>query len=531
MSFFDVVFWYRAKGVLPNDGLIVLLSDLVRHSSPNGVKTRILVSSRHRDGLLRALKVNGVDLDSIHVRSFDVAPAFLQLASIMYERRSRVGSSSILSKLKRRTKWRLARWGRGLSSVVASVTLPTAIVASILLLPIAAAFVVLGVLCCLVAAPFLITGMIVAKLRHKTEIIKRLPGARRAKRYVEGFSRHTADLSFSTEARRLGKAISSLKDVQAVYAPFAFCGEVLQNVKQPKLVVFPDLVPWEYPTRFAGHYRFEEKKYISLAVQSADALVCYSQHVADQQLRKYFEREVHGKPVHVIPQGFFNDPKQPSGSASARFKFKNEFSHYCSYIPDYDLAEIDYVVYPSVDRSHKNTITLVRAVEWLVRRKHRNLKVVSTTHWLSPELRDFITDRKFFLDCLFAPSLPEAELKVLIRHAKLVVHPSLAEGGDVFNFSRGVSAGVPSLLSDIPMVREMFDRYGISQSVYGRWLFDPRNYMALADLIDESIFHREALIQEQAHVLKQLESYDFGAMAERYFAAYRTLIREQVEHV
>ena len=248
-------------------------------------------------------------------------------------------------------------------------------------------------------------------------------------------------------------------------------------------------------------------------------IIVSSSATVDRQLLKLFAEEARDKPVHVVPQGFFPAATGPA-TTSGQIRFVNKFADWCAYIPDYRLDEISYVVYPSVDRPHKNTLTLLRAIELLLRQRQMNIKFVSTSYTQSPEVRAFIIGKRLFLDALYTPTLDAAALDSLIAHAQLVVHPSLAEGGDVFNFSRAVAAGVPALLADIPVTREMFDRWHVPEATYRPWLFDATDPEALADLIARSIADRAGIAARQREVHLQLAKYDYTAMASRYYEIY-----------
>src|SRR5581483_4882075 len=83
--------------------------------------------------------------------------------------------------------------------------------------------------------------------------------------------------------------------------------------------------------------------------------------------------------------------------------------------------------------------------------------------------------------------------------------------------------GVPVLMADIPMSREMFDRYDVPASTYRAWLFDPRDHRSLAEMIEHVLEHRQEIYQQQAKVVERLRSYDFTRMAQAYHDAYRRL--------
>lgn len=325
------------------------------------------------------------------------------------------------------------------------------------------------------------------------------------------------DAAFDLEAQRLGKRIQRNSEIASIFVPFSFIGKPLNVIRKPKVIVFPDAVHGVFPTRYYGHVNDQVTGRIRDSIDIADEIICYSKHVAVSQLLHFFGEQAADKPIQVIPQGFFHELAVPDCDDDRKLRFVNRFPEWCSYLPSYELREVPYIVYPSVDRPHKNFMTLLRAVELLIRRHHVNIKLVTTSHAVNPDCANFIVRNRLFMDILYAPELNQADLAFLIRNARLVVHASLAEGGDIFNFSRGVVSDVPVLMSDIPVVREMFERWNIPESTFASWLFPATDSEALALAIKKALVDRSALLEQQREAYKQLSKYDYKAMAAAYY--------------
>ena len=521
MKRYDIIFSLKTTNVAPNEGLVVLLCDLIKGLHGLGVQTRIFTSVRHDASLRQCFIDNKVANSAYEIRAFAVSPAVTAFFGERAQKRKR----------EIREKKRLHRFLHGSRPIIrfiATLGVWQSIVLSLLILPLFVSMVFL----ILLLTPVLVA--LNSKNCRKVRLVKK-----RTKRRVRSWRDRLAssnlwiemlDYAFEVEATRLIAQVNRHSDVRAVLISFLFVGRPLATLQAASIVVFPDIVTMRYPTRYKG--QFTEKDYFRIAqsVACADRLICYSDHVATEHLRKHFSDHIGNKQVDVIPQGFFPIGAKTSSLYTNTIFFKNWFPEYCGFIPGYRMEDIVYVVYPSVDRAHKNMLVLLRAAEHLLRRKYTNIKIVTTSHCISQSTYEFIVEKRLFLDVLFTPSLDEGALNFLISEAALVVHPSLSEGGDVFNFSRAVSNGVPALLANIPVVREMFERYGVSSSVYGPWTFQPTDHLELAELISRSLQERRALYEAQVEVMKSLMSYDYAAMARRYLQVYEEAASQGPTH-
>ena len=497
MRVFNIAFFIRTFGFGNSEGLLVLLADLIKGLRAIGVTVRIFTSHRLQKPLVDALAANDVPATAYELVTFRVAPFLVTLAA----RRS-------LPRQPRQPLWR-----RGFAQLME---------AGIHLLPRLGpvgfwVFAVSVAVLALVFLPVLVVlAVAVAVAPRLRSFAGRVVKASRrgALASAPDYPRRLMDAAFEVEETRLASKISELK-LAAIYLPSAFYGALVEGIACPKLVVFPDAVSLTYPTRFARWEVLHAVAGIRRSLKAADAVVCYSEYTRNNELRRRFGAEVAGKDVRVIPHGFY--ASKTSAEGAPRLQFKNFFPEYCAFIPNYDLAHIDYVVFPTVDRPHKNLVSAIRAVCELTRRRYANLKVLFTTEAIGDDTRDLIVRERMFHDALFAPHLEEEDFNYVIRHARALINPTFSEGGFPFNFSRAVALGTPAVMSDIPVVREMFGRLDIAPSTYAPWLFDPTDHRALANKIESVLVAREKVCAAQLGVVQAASGYTISDMARRYF--------------
>jgi len=319
----------------------------------------------------------------------------------------------------------------------------------------------------------------------------------------------------------LAAAIDKASNISSILLLTGFDGDLCANIrKKSKVIVFPDATPLLLPTRFPGS-EFADILLRSMrkSVKFADGIICYSNFVRDHQLKNHFSTECGNLPIKVIPQGFFAGNElgeiNKSDAGGLNKYIRNYFPEYGD-LPRVHFNEFLAIIYPTVDRPHKNTLTLLRAFERLLRQKGRNVKLIMTSPGGTLETMNYIRERKLHRDVLFMPAVPIAVLNQLLGRATVMVHPSLLEGGDIFNFSRAVSHNTPALLSDILVAREMFERNSVSESVYEDWLFEPTDHQALAEKIDSILCDRWNPLAAQRVIMDHLSSYTFAKMAQTY---------------
>lgn len=537
---FTIVYMWRQSRLGVSEGLNVLLTDLIRGLSEAGVPVRVLTTTRHASGLQDVLNKNNIPVGSIEIIKLVRGAPFLALKGFLQERRKLIPKrehGGIIATVKRIVRQRAEQflgWALDLTVFNALLKLPVTfcllagfagifggmLLISVLLL--AALSLLVGAVGVVVLPLFASVCIALRKPpRQVMQRVMRLTGPRSLARVLKSSWVAILERLYRAESERMGRAIDRASGIPAVFIPSAFEGYLCASVrKKRKIIVFPDVTPLLFPTRFPGS-QLSDLLLSSMkqSVSHADGLVCYSEFIRDTQLRKIFKESSAGKPVDIIPQGFFSDDDFSNAKTCSELELggyvANYFPEYGS-MPRVFFGEFSFIIYPTVDRPHKNTLTLLKAFEMLLRERGRNVKLVLTSPGGTTETMDFIRQRKLHRDVLFMPAVPIVVLNQLLEHASVMVHPSLAEGGDIFNFSRAVSHDSAALLSDIPVAREMFERHGLDSAVYGDWLFEATDQCQLADKIDEILCGRWQPLSEQKVALEKLATYRFSNMARKY---------------
>lgn len=530
---FHIAYTSRASVLHPSEGLNVLLSDLIKPLTDDGVQVTVHTTDRHHQSLQAALRANGVRESQATVKAHRVGSVLLNVLGRTKrgkpKRRGLWSPVAVVTRTARATVYGMGKvvgWLFDMTSLSSVYKIP-------LLLTLATLAVVVG----LMLAPVVLAGALVAAfiLVFVRAVLKTLRGLRarpfRGRATLRLLARRAFKLRrglredlYRREQIRLAEAINKQRRAQFVFVPWSFDGALIARLRPKTIVVFPDAVTTLFPLRFPGEGWQALLDGIKLALSHADGIVCYSNFVRDVQLPRFLSNRAVPPSVAVIPQGYFPLPDHPIARAEAVQRLNGERVRAVNLFRDLMAAPVTpefdsfrYILYPTIDRPHKNVVVILRALQILIREKYQNVKLVLTTPALTSDAHTYIHDERLHRDVIVMPSVPIGVLDDLFAAASVMVHSSLAEGGDIFNFSRAVSQNCPALLSDIPVVREMFDRDAIPEEVFRDWLFDPMDSRVLAQHIERALMDKNGLLASQQSTLRVLGQYDFAAMAKRYF--------------
>ena len=331
---------------------------------------------------------------------------------------------------------------------------------------------------------------------------------------------------YTREIARLIQQINQQQSVRHWLVPTPFWPEA-NRIEHSKSIVCPDLVLQEFPLRFADPTAEPIYARILDTLHHAQHLICYSQYTKDQQLVAGVG--VPADQIDVIGHGcvelgdFIKLGKtRPDRHEQQQIalEFLRAYQRtYLSENPYWNRFAWDkqkYVLYSSQARGQKNILSLLRSIEILRHRQGDPVRLVLTCE-RSPgsELDLFVSEHRLDAWVLFAPGVSNQVLSSLYCWASLAVNPTLFEGGFPFTFTEAYSVGTPSLLSDIPMVREKIH----DDSLRNTMLFDPLNPQDLADKIQWGLMHREQLAQSQRGLFEAFPTWT--AVAQRYSESLR----------
>lgn len=524
---FSIVYIWRPSRLGVTEGLNVLLTELIKGLVAQGVQVRIFTTGRHVASLRNVLRINGVDEKAVDVRVLTAGSRAMDTAQVPASKRSRLAP---LVKGLRQLGLRRDHFDRALSwlldygplSFLPKLILAT-VVAAVLLLTSPLIILLLGALVFKRMLRYAIA-------RSKPLAARWLPGlARRYRRYREyligdDLSIRMQEQFYRRECVAFAKQLLRQDGADRLFFAAAFDGVLIEALQNRKTIVtFPDAVTAAFPSRYPSTpHTSMLMRNIARSVRAASGVICYSEFSRDTQLAPILKGRTPQPVVAVIPQGFHIETETDDPPEDLNSFVRNYFPQFGD-VARLQFGTFPYVLYPSVDRPHKNALTLVRAIEHLLRKKYFPIKLIMTSPGPSADTQAYLARRKLHRDIIFMPGLPVNVLNRVISNAAVVVHPSLAEGGDIFNFSRAVSNSCPALLGDIPVAREMFDRHGVPAAQYSPWLFDPFDHQALADRISTAIAARGDLLARQSRVFSKVSGYRFEDMARRYYDFYMSV--------
>lgn len=331
---------------------------------------------------------------------------------------------------------------------------------------------------------------------------------------------------YAKEMAGLIKRINQQQVVGHWLVPTPFWPECCK-IEHSKVVVCPDLVLQEFPLRFADPSAEPIYERILNTLQESQRLVCYSSYVQQQQLVRGVG--LAKDQIQVIGHGRVElRGSLALGSSSTTSEFEKEVA--LENLRVYQKTHLsgnpfwsrfawdrqDYVFYSSQARGQKNILSLVRAIEILRQRRENSVRLVLTCGRVQgSELDLFVSEHRLDAWVLFASGVSNQVLASFYSRAALAVNPTLFEGGFPFTFTEAYSVGTPSLLSDIPMVREKVEQ----EELIDRMLFDPLDPEDLANKIRWGIQNREELLRLQHELYESFPEWQ--SVAQQYSDALR----------
>ena len=313
------------------------------------------------------------------------------------------------------------------------------------------------------------------------------------------------------EAQALNRQINLRSDIQAWYAPTAFWPQ-FNEISAPRLICVPDVVLAELPVGFAlinGERFFNTFEAVEETIRTGTHFVTYSETIKYNVLVDRYQ--ITPDRITIVPHG----ASRMDGSIAIAGAADHERSvdAYCAFlfrtalakdigIPDASRFEgTKFIFYASQIRPNKNVLTLIRAYDYLLRRRYISQKLVLTgnPHTI-PEIADYVRRHDLWNDVLFLHELSEQELAACYRLADLAVNPSLSEGGCPFTLTEALSVGTPVVMARIAVAEEVVTDPGLQDLM----LFDPYSWMDVAKKIEWALANKSILLERQMPLYQDL---------------------------
>lgn len=329
------------------------------------------------------------------------------------------------------------------------------------------------------------------------------------------------------------------QDVDVWFVPGVFWPEVVE-LKGTCVINVPDVVTLEFPELCSDDDSFSmSTKTCCETIRKGTKFITYCNYIKESVVRNRFGKDNvvaiphsnHDLSYYVTIPDFVQERLNASKDFSKAFAssiLNSQLPMHCLYAPSYRLSfgEVEYIFYASQNRPYKNILSLLRAYEYLLRKKNISAKLFLTGNLdISKETWDFVTENKLQMDVLCFYNVDAQTLAALYKCAALVVNPTFYEGGFPFTFGEGMSVGTPSVMSDIPQVRDTVEPYGLCDAM----LFDPYNWRSMADKIEYGLTHRQELYELELPLYQDQAKRTDSVVAAEYVKAFEAFICEDQE--
>lgn len=334
---------------------------------------------------------------------------------------------------------------------------------------------------------------------------------------------------------QLVKKINKKKDVADVWYSPAVFWPPFNRINAPKIINVPDLVTIEFATKWGDDKSilYSAKK-CAQTIEEGEYFVTYCNYVKETLLIQRFGKDE--KKIFVIPHGvnnlkqyiFFDsnivnkigmgDAFTTSFCKNVIFEQKKHVVGIDDYISGFKFDDVDFIFYPSQARPYKNLMNLVKAYEYLLRKKYIRVKLILTCDLnAAPDVKDYVIQHRLQYDVICFHNVDIKGLAALYFMARLVVNPTLYEGGFPFTFGEGMSVGTPSIMGKIPQVLEMTESFDLEDI-----LFDPYDMKSIADRIEYGLQNRDMIYQKELKMYQWIsQEFNSKKAGELYVQAFK----------
>ena len=356
-------------------------------------------------------------------------------------------------------------------------------------------------------------------------ILKKIPGITRLRALISGCYRSV----LATEIVMVAECANSVQNVSAWYCPAAFWPES-SRIRAPRLICVPDIVTGEFPAGFAlvtGEGFYESVCAIEKTVKTSHHFMTYSEAVKWGTLvARYHVKPEAVRIVRHAPYALdqwiqitgLPDPVAASRKyCEATLLTAIHQSQNAGYVAGFQNGAFKFIFYASQFRPNKNVLNLLRAYEYLLRRRHVQHKLILTGNPQDmQDINAYIQQHQLQNDVLCLHGLSAKELAACYHLADLAVNPSLSEGGCPFTFTEALSVDTPVVMARIPVTLEVLTDPALEAS---GTFFDPYEWKEMAACIEAGLRNRENLLAVQMPVYKKLAERSWRDVVDEYVAA------------
>ena len=379
--------------------------------------------------------------------------------------------------------------------------------------------------------------MVIQKLLCKLKMVIRRSLRCIANRISSKWRREISQVMYhrmlEKSAEKLVETINGGEKIDVWYVPALFWPQV-NHITNGKVVInAPDLVTQEFPLGYAGLGMVQQTEDCRRTIAEGNFFVTYCDSVGldliinqyGGQGKKYYS--VWHSNHDLLPYIKISTDIEVQMNVVGIKNLTHEFAksviagiHVNSdIVTGRQLANSRYIFYATQFRPNKNLLVLLEAYRKLVQNKFVNIRLVLTGGNDFPMMRQFIDEYDLRDDIVFCSGVSSQELAALYHCAELSVTTTLYEGGFPFTFGEGMSVGTPSIMSDIPQVREVLEPAGLEQAMF--YAEDPDN---LVDKLMWALENREELYKMELPLYKELAQRTDKVVADEYLQIFDEIL-------
>ena len=304
--------------------------------------------------------------------------------------------------------------------------------------------------------------------------------------------------------------------------------------KNTRLVIrYHDAIPLLMPHTIAERRHHQAFHYHALRQNVQSGAVCVSEATRRDLLSIFPQVETRSTTIHnVVSHDYFDEESQVSRAREIIRNRRNQCvavgrpSSQTAFFEGVDSEQpLQYLLMVSTIEPRKNHLTLLSAWERLRAESYPSLRLVlvGSLGWhnrpIVRKLRPWIDRGAVFM----LEDVPSSELRVLYKHARATICPSIAEGFDLSGVEAMRSGGVV-IASDIPVHREI---YSDAAEYFNPYCTDTF-VRAIRGVIDPTrSSHREELIRRGARTAAR---FDCEVIMPKWYAFLTSHITAAQQH-
>ncbi|MBI4009362.1 glycosyltransferase family 4 protein [Candidatus Roizmanbacteria bacterium] len=258
------------------------------------------------------------------------------------------------------------------------------------------------------------------------------------------------------------------------------------RIARKQISVIHDLIPLKYPKHFPVGIKGRFNIFLNkLALRNYDLIITDSEASKRDIVSMLKVNVSRVKVIYPCLPKIFNNTANSSAFMVHGKKTTN-----------YELSTMNYCIYVGDATWNKNLVNLAKAIKIInvtcvfigkifeqFKTTNYELLTMNLSHSWQQELKQFVEETKNDKRFIFAGFVPDEELIHLYQNARCNILVSRDEGFG-FSYLEATSQGCPSVLSDIPVLKEISDSQGA--------LFaNPENPNKIANAIGELYFRKD----------------------------------------